>query len=363
MLELRGIKKNFGGKTALAGVDLDVREGEVFVLLGPTGAGKTTTLHVVAGLEKVDGGSVTLKGRDITRLNPMERDMAMVFEGLNLIPVLPVRDNIAFALRSDLYREDEVEIDRRIARVSQDLHIGHLLDRDVETLSGGEKQRVAVARAMVRRPVLFLLDEPLSALDLKLREELRVELRQLHERHGSTILYATHDYHGAAAIADRVGIISDGKVYQTGPLPELFDNPNHRVVGELLGSPSMAFFPARRENGRVVLENHELGLPAERLNASAIPSHAAITLGVWPEDVEISLSAREGMQKGVIYATDFRGTDRAIQVQVGDIAFRRVVALDFKGRQGDDCWFGFAPEKVFVFNRATGARLNGAAPA
>ena len=240
MLEINGIKKNFGGKAALAGVDLEVRQGEVFVLLGPTGAGKTTMLRVVAGLEKVDDGQIVLKGHDITAVDPMERDMAMVFEGLNLIPVLSVRDNIAFALRSDIYREDETEIERRLQRVSDDLHIGHLLDRDVEPLSGGEKQRVAVARAMVRRPVLFLLDEPLSALDLKLREELRVELRQLHERHGSTILYATHDYHGAAAIADRIGIINDGKVYQLGPLPELLENPNHRVVGgSLYRQPSL----------------------------------------------------------------------------------------------------------------------------
>jgi ABC-type sugar transport system ATPase subunit len=360
MLEINGIKKNFGGKAALAGVDLEVRQGEVFVLLGPTGAGKTTMLRVVAGLEKVDDGQIVLKGHDITAVDPMERDMAMVFEGLNLIPVLSVRDNIAFALRSDIYREDETEIERRLQRVSDDLHIGHLLDRDVETLSGGEKQRVAVARAMVRRPVLFLLDEPLSALDLKLREELRVELRQLHERHGSTILYATHDYHGAAAIADRIGIINDGKVYQLGPLPELLENPNHRVVGELLGSPSMAFFPARRDNGEVRLDGLDMGLAADALRVPVAADGTPVLLGVWPEDVEVSLSAREGMQKGVVYATDFRGTDRAIQVQAGDKAFRKVVELDFPGRQGDDCWFGFAAEKVFVFDHQSGARINGA---
>ena len=358
MLEIKGIRKRFAGKTALAGVDLEVRQGEVFVLLGPTGAGKTTTLRVVAGLEKVDEGRIVLKGEDVTDRDPMERDMAMVFEGLNLIPVLSVRDNIAFALRSDIYREDEPEIDRRLRRVSGDLHIGHLLDRDVETLSGGEKQRVAIARAMVRRPVLFLLDEPLSALDLKLREELRIELRQLHERHGSTILYATHDYHGAAAIADRIGVISDGRVYQLGTLSELLNNPAHRVVGELLGSPSMAFFRARRNNGEVVVDSLGLSFPADALGVSSTED-GPVDLGVWPEDVEISLSAREGLKKGVVYATDFRGADRAIQVQAADKAFRKVVDLDFPGRQGDDCWFGFAMDKVFVFDHRTGQRLNG----
>ena len=357
MLQLQGIEKRFRTKQALRGINLDVKEGEVFVLLGPTGAGKTTTLRSIAGLEKINAGRIILAGRDVTDLHPMGRDIAMVFEGLNLIPVLSVRDNIAFALRSDYYRESESEITSRLKKITADLHIDHLLDRDVETLSGGEKQRVALARAMVRYPKLYLLDEPLSALDLKLREELRVELRQIHQAHGSTVLYATHDYHGAAAIADRVGIINEGKIYQSGPLTELFADPQHLVVGKLLGSPSMALFPARINDNRIELSGLDYQLRLSDLTTGIPPSISRLTMGIWPEDIEVRLTEQPGFQQATIYATDFRGMDRAVQVQTDDHSFRKVVGLDFPGKQGDPCWFGFSAQKVFLFDHPSGSRL------
>ena len=357
MLQLQGIEKRFRAKQALRGINLNVQQGEVFVLLGPTGAGKTTALRSIAGLEKIDAGRIMLSGKDITDLHPMVRDIAMVFEGLNLIPVLSVRDNIAFALRSDYYREPESEIDSRLKKISADLHIDHLLDRDVETLSGGEKQRVALARAMVRYPKLYLLDEPLSALDLKLREELRAELRQLHEAHGSTVLYATHDYHGAAAIADRVGIISEGKIYQSGPLSELFADPQHLVVGKLLGSPSMAVFPARICGNRIELSGFDYRLSLSDLVTRVSSNISRLTIGVWPEDVEVRLTKESGFQQASIYATDFRGVDRSIQVQTNGHSFRKVVGLDFPGKQGDTCWFGFSAQNIFLFDYPSGNRL------
>ena len=161
----------------------------------------------------------------MTDADPGSRDIAIVFEGFNLLPVLDVKDNIAFALRSPSFRESEDEIGRRVGRTAELLRISHLLDRDVDTLSGGERQRVAIARALVRRPVMFLLDEPLSALDLKLREGLRAELRQIHRQHRSTMLYATHDYHGAIAIADRIGIIDGGVIQQAGTIEDIYRLP------------------------------------------------------------------------------------------------------------------------------------------
>ena len=205
MLRLEGLRKSYGAKRALRGLDLEVPDNEIMALLGPTGAGKSSTLLASAGLISLEAGRVFLAGRDVTDIDPSGRDVSIVFEGFNLLPVLDVKDNIAFALRSPTYRESEDEIKARVGRTAELLRISHLLDRDVDTLSGGERQRVAIARALVRRPKMFLLDEPLSALDLKLREGLRAELRQIHRQHRSTMLYATHDYHGAIAIADRLG--------------------------------------------------------------------------------------------------------------------------------------------------------------
>ena len=357
MLELRDVVKHYRGKPALNGIRLEVKQGEIFVLLGPTGAGKSTTLRCIAGLEAVTAGNIVLDGEDITTANPMERDMAMVFEGFNLLPILSVRDNIAFPLRSAVYREDERKIAERVASVANDLHIAPLLDRDVETLSGGERQRVAIARAIVRRPKLYLLDEPLSALDLKLREELRVELRHLHERHQTTIVYATHDYHGAAAIADRIGVIHAGRLYQTDTLEGLYRDPANVVVGRLLGSPAMAFFPASREGPEVVLQDAAIRFPAAGTGVELDAAKDGLVLGFWPDDIELSLRPQAGFQPATIYATDYRGMDRALQIQTGRHHFRKVVGIDFPGVQGDACWYRLHPERAFWFDGASGERL------
>ena len=209
----------------------------------------------------LEAGRVFLGGREVTDIDPSGRDVSIVFEGFNLLPVLDVKDNIAFALRSPTYRESEQEIKTRVGRTAELLRISHLLDRDVDTLSGGERQRVAIARALVRRPRIFLLDEPLSALDLKLREGLRAELRQIHRQHRSTMLYATHDYHGAIAIADRLAIIESGVIQQTGTIDEIIALPANMRVGRLIGSPSMAFFQARIGDAAVVLPGGAQKIP------------------------------------------------------------------------------------------------------
>ena len=237
VVEVQGLRKRFGAKVALDRIDLSVREGEVLGVLGPSGAGKTTTLRCIAGLHKPDAGSIRLDGIDVTHVSPMGRDIAVVFEGFNLLPTLSVFDNIAFPLRSPLYRVPEDEVKTRVMRAAEDLRIASLLGRRIDEISGGERQRVALARALVRRPKLFLLDEPLASLDLKLREALENELRDMHRERGQTLVYASHDFLGTAAIASRIAVIDNGRLLQTGTLTEIYADPAHRRVRRIDRQP------------------------------------------------------------------------------------------------------------------------------
>jgi ABC-type sugar transport system ATPase subunit len=354
VLEIEGVTKSFDRKSALRGIDLKLEKGEILALLGPTGAGKTSTLLSVAGLLSPDSGRIFIAGEDVTKSDPRLRDIAIVFEGFNLLPILSVYENIAFPLRSPVYQEERSEVDRRVRKAAQDLKIGHLLERKVDQLSGGERQRVAVARALVRNPKLYLLDEPLSALDLKLRESLRLELRELQQRHDATILYATHDYHGAAAIADRIALIDQGQIIQVGTLSEILDDPYHVSVGRLIGSPSMALFLGRAAMGTVAIPGFSSPIAARDFGFA----DGEIIVGAWPEDISLSTAEQGGWQRGDIYATDFRGLDRAVQVRAGEQSFRKVVPLDVELKQGDPCWFEIPTSSAFFFDKETGARLN-----
>lgn len=348
LLEVENLTRAFANRNALRGVTLSARQGEILALLGPTGAGKTSTLLSIAGLVKPASGTIRINGRDVTSADPRVRDVAVVFEGFNLLPTLSVYDNIAFPLRSPVYRQPEATVDELVTKAARDLRIDHLLQRGTDQLSGGERQRVAVARALVREPQIYLLDEPLSALDLKLRESLRAELRALQQKKSATILYATHDYHGAAAIADRIALISHGKILQVDHLDNLIADPASAAVGRLIGSPSMAFFKARGSS----IEGYagDMPLPGGMTAADAL-------VGYWPEDIELSEIAAAGFQKAEVYATDFRGMDRAIQVRSGGSSFRKVVPLSSALAEGAPCWFRLPPEKGFVFDTATGVRI------
>lgn len=350
LLSLRALRKRYHARRALDGLTLDMAPGEALALLGPTGAGKTTTLLAVAGLVALDGGTVAMAGRDVTWAHPATRDVAMVFEGFNLLPALDVKGNIGFALRSPAFREDEAEIASRTGRVAELLRISHLLDRDVTTLSGGEKQRVAIARALVRRPRLLLLDEPLSALDLKLREGLRAELREIHARRRTTMLYATHDYHGAVAITHRLAVIDGGRVRQRGSLPEILASPADMTVGRLIGSPAMAFFAVRINGRRVQAEGIDFHAPLTAPGGAGATQE--LTLGVWPED--ITLTPGSG---GRVSAVDNRGFEMAVQVETAAGSFRKALPEGRGLTQGDSCRITLAAGAGFLFDRATGARI------
>jgi len=243
-ISLQGITKRFGDVTAVDAMQLDIADGEFFVLLGPSGAGKTTTLRLIAGLESPDAGSVRMNGDDVTAAAPAQRDCAFVFQQYSLYPHLTVFDNIAFPLRAPMRRIDEAVIRRRVEKVAAMLHIESKLQRKPTALSGGEMQRVAIGRALVREPRVYLMDEPLSSLDAGLREELRVELQRLQRSSGATVVYVTHDQVEATTLADRIAILEHGHIRQVGTPLQIYDQPQSLEVAQRLGSPAVNVLPA-----------------------------------------------------------------------------------------------------------------------
>jgi multiple sugar transport system ATP-binding protein len=242
-VSLAGATKRFGVTTAVDDLSLDVEDGSFVVLLGPTGAGKTTTLRLVAGLETPDIGKIIIGQRDVTKLPPASRDVAFVFQQYSLYPHLSVYDNLAFPLRSPARRTSEAEIRRKVDEAAALLRIDRKLDNRATRLSGGEMQRVAIGRALVRRPSIYLMDEPLSSLDAKLRAELRLELKRIQVELGATFLYVTHDQIEAMTMATKIGVIDSGRVVQVGSPREIYETPKSLYVAARLGQPSINILP------------------------------------------------------------------------------------------------------------------------
>jgi multiple sugar transport system ATP-binding protein len=242
---LRNVSKRFGNVEAVRDLSFSVNDGEFVVLLGPSGAGKTTTLRLITGLEQPDAGSIVIGNRDVTREPPGARDIAFVFQQYSLYPHLSVYDNLAFPLRSPAHRVPEPQIRKRVEQTAELLHISSKLNNSATRLSGGEMQRVAIGRALVRDPAIYLMDEPLSSLDAKLRAELRLELKRIQLELGATILYVTHDQVEAMTMASRIGVIRDGQLLQMGSPREIYENPADRYVASRLGTPPINFLPAR----------------------------------------------------------------------------------------------------------------------
>jgi multiple sugar transport system ATP-binding protein len=274
-LRLQSVSKTFGDVRAVQGLDLDIRSGEFIVLLGPSGAGKTTTLRLVAGLETPEAGHIYIGGRDVTALAPALRDVTFVFQQYSLYPHLSVFDNLAFPLRSPLHATSELEIKRKVTEVARMLRIEDKLQNPATKLSGGQMQRVAIGRALVRNPAVYLMDEPLSSLDAKLRSEMRIELKRIQQDLGATLLYVTQDQTEALTMATRIGVLEKGRLVQLGTPREIYENPISSYVASRLGSPRINLIPKQA-----------LG----DIGASTAPT-AAVTLGVRAEHVLIKGSA------------------------------------------------------------------------
>ena len=269
-VSLKNISKSFGKQVALDNVTMTVPDGSFVVLLGPTGAGKTTTLRLISGLDRPDSGQILIDGVDVASLSPAQRDVAMVFQQYSLYPHLSVRDNLAFPLKSPVLRTPPDEITRKVDEVAAVLQISHKLDNKATELSGGEMQRVSIGRALVRDPQIYLMDEPLSSLDAKLRSDLRIELKRIQASLGATLLYVTHDQIEAMTMATHVGVLDQGRLVQFGTPRQVYEDPVSIYVASRLGSPKINILPA----------DLFPDAPAGAVNIGLRPEHILIGAGV-----------------------------------------------------------------------------------
>src|SRR5271165_2152289 len=290
---LKGINKFYDSVHAVKDVNLQIRDKEFVVFVGPSGCGKTTTLRMIAGLEAISSGDISIDGNVINELAPMDLDIAMVFQNYALYPHMSVHDNMAFGLK--MRKFDKPDIAKRVAEAADILGIQDLLRRKPRQLSGGQRQRVALGRAIVRHPRVFLFDEPLSNLDAKLRVQMRVELKKLHERLGTTAIYVTHDQVEAMTLGDRVVVMRDGRVQQVGDPMELYNQPANRFVAGFIGSPAMNFVGVRLAavNGGLWAESEGIRLKVPGPLKDRVGPYAGkeATLGVRPEDLRIAGAA------------------------------------------------------------------------
>jgi multiple sugar transport system ATP-binding protein len=311
-VKLQGIKKTFGDVIALDDISLEIADREFVTLLGPTGAGKTTTLRCVVGLEKPEKGDITVDGEVITKLSPGERDMAFVSQHYALYPQYTVYKNLEFPLnKRPLTR---VEKNERITKVAKILHIDHLLERKPEKLSGGEMQRVVIGRAMVRSPKLFLLDEPLSNLDAKLREELRFELKRLQQETGATTLFVTHDQVEAMSMSDRIVVLYKGKIQQTGTPAEIYSWPANTLVSSLVGSPGMNLLDGTITNGSFVGgDGQAVQIPVDY---KPVVSRGSYKLGIRPENIKVVASGTPASLPAEVYMIESLGYEKLVSFKL-----------------------------------------------
>ena len=348
-IELKGVAKSFGGNPVVRSLDLEIREGEFFTLVGPSGCGKTTLLNLVAGLEFPDAGAVHFDGKPVTGLGPRDRDVAMVFQSYALYPHLTVRENIAFPLR--VRRTPEAEIARRVEATAASLGLGALLDRRPRQLSGGQQQRVALGRALIRNPRVFLMDEPLSNLDAKLRTQMRLELKRLHRDFPVTTVYVTHDQEEALSLSDRMAILKDGVVQQVATPQDAYDKPANVFVAQFIGKPLMNLLKAAVRGGSLAVQDARLPVPG-----AASLEGTDLLLGIRPEHLSLTAPS-EGDLRGTVEVVEPMGAEAWIEVACGA---ERVVAKALgrpSARPGDKVGLKWAAGLAHFFDPRTEARL------
>jgi len=344
-VRFEGVVKRHGATTVLHGVDLAIEPGEFFVLLGPSGSGKTTALRIMAGLEPVSSGRVVMDGADVTHKEPGERDVAMVFQSYALYPHMTVAQNIGFPLK--MVGMKPLEIERQVAAAAGKVNIRHLLERKPGQLSGGQQQRCALARAIVRQPRLFLLDEPLSNLDAKLRLETRVELHALQRSLHTTTVYVTHDQEEAMTLADRIAVFMEGHIAQVGTPREVFTRPQTMAVAAFVGTPQMNLLPGTWANDWVTVDGHKLQV------AQTAPAPREVMLGVRPSDLRVGLA---GLPAHVERIEDL-GDSAIVSLTAKGRQLKVKSDLQHAGKSGDDVCLSFAPHTAHLFDANDGRRL------
>ncbi len=359
-VKLSAVTKAFGEVTALKDIHLEVKDKEFFVLLGPTGAGKTTMLRIIAGLEKPNAGEVFLDGAGVNDIIPAKRDVAFVFQYYTLYPNLNVRENLEFPLRSPLRMLSQAEITERINHVAEVLRISHLLERETTKLSGGEMQRVAIGRAIVRTPKVFLMDEPLSNLDAKLREAMRAELAHLHLDLGSTFFYVTHDQIEAMTMGDRIAVMNGGQIFQVGTPDEIYNRPRNVFVAKFVGSPVINLVPAQSLDGSLRLTEKKIACSLEARQAAAVAKHgkSELILGIRPEDITVSRERKTGNSyESIIYFMQSMGAEDILNLKIGDMVIRATVPPNLEPKVGETVFATLNMSRAHLFDPQTEERI------
>ncbi len=354
-IRLENVTKVFGAHAALKDLTLEVGDGEFFVLLGPTGAGKTTTLRLIAGLERPTGGSISIGGEDVRDWSVAERDVALVFQYYSLYPRYTVRQNLEFPLKSKARRLSKAEIDMRIAGAAKTLRIEHLLERKTDKLSGGEMQRVSIGRAIVREPRAFLMDEPLSNLDAKLREALRSELKDLQMKLGATFLFVTHDQVEAMSMGDKVGVLNAGRIAQIATPREIYSHPRDVFVASFVGSPPMNIVAGELRDGRVVALSGRLDLGLEgSIRAKLGHRSGPIRLGIRPENISVGNGAPAEAR---VHHVENHGVEQVVTLRADDHLFSATVPATVAIAIDSTVGFTWDRAKLHFFDAETGVNL------
>ena len=347
-IHIEKLVKNFGDFVAVAESDLTINDGEFFVLLGPSGCGKTTTLRMIAGLEIPTSGKILLDKEDVTFLRASQRDIAFVFQLFALYPHMNVRKNLAFPLKMQKFSKHEIE--SRINEVAKLLRIEHIINSKVSGLAGGDRQRVALGRAIVRRPKAFLMDEPLGTLDAEFRELMCLELRKLHNNINATTVYVTHDQLEAMSMGDRIAVMNEGKIIQSGPPKEVYSKPKSKFVGSFIGSPAMNFIPINEgiKSGQqnVKIGNIEFAIPKQYQDTNSKNNH----LGIRPE--KMYLSDDQGIE-GEVYGSEYLGSRKILTIQSFFGNFKIRVSNDLNANLGSNVKVNFESKSAIIFDGET----------
>ena len=360
--------KRFGNTEILKGINLSVEKGDFLVLVGPSGCGKSTLLSMIAGLEPISSGEVRINGRRVNELHPSQRDIAMVFQSYALYPNMTVGQNIAFGL--EMRRVPKAEREASVTRVADILQMAHLLKRKPSQLSGGQRQRVAMGRALVRDPQVFLFDEPLSNLDAKLRVDMRTEIKKLHERMRTTIVYVTHDQIEAMTLATQIAVMKDGEVLQFGSPAEIYNNPANLFVADFMGSPAMNLVPAsvRVENGKIVVVLARFGeddlvlVPGASAERLASQSGKTILFGIRPEAItDVGAADRNARTVAIadcqVDVVEPTGSDTFVITSLGGKQVIARMRSDVPVKSGERMPFAFNMDKAVFFDPATEKRV------